>query len=114
MRKLYTILLILALAITTSCHHEHFEADLVVHVKGFISGKPKVDRAVAVFETRADAEEEYYAVTPWFYTDSHGEVFIYGLDVGRKYYVRVEGLILTNIKSTNRLDEGTNFITVRL
>ena len=108
------ILLLIGLFGVTSCHeHYYYEADLMISVQGLLSGNPREGLPVQVFETEYDAEHLIYPITPLVYTDYYGEVLVLGLEPGRNYYVRVDALLSTKIKSTGSLREGSNQVTLR-
>ena len=115
--KRYLIIPLLLLGIgfgSSSCYeHYHYEADLLVSVQGLLSGNPRAGLPVQIFETAYDAENLIYPITPVVYTDEFGEIVVYGLEPGYDYYVRVDALLSTKIKSTGHLHEGANRITFR-
>ena len=97
-----------------SCNYYAYEADLEVTVKGLLSGNPRGGVLVQVFYSRDDAKALFDPATPVLETNEWGEVFIYGLDPGFNYFVRVDGLLDTNIKRTGSLRGGTNSVIVRI
>ena len=99
---------------TSSCYEVYpYESDLLINVQGLLSGNPRSGLPVQIFETAYDAEQLIYPVTPVVYTDDFGEVLIIGLDPSYEYYVRVDALLATKIKSTGNLKPGANTMTVR-
>ncbi len=108
------LLLLIGLIGGSSCReYYYYEADLLISVQGLLSGNPREGLPVQVFETEYDAENLIYPITPLVYTDYYGEILVIGLDPGRNYYVRVDALLSTKIKSTGSLREGSNQVTVR-
>ena len=97
-----------------SCYEYPYSADLQVTVKGFLSGNPRQGLLVQVFATREEAEQLYYPLSPVVETNEWGEVFIFGLDPGEKYFLRIDGFIQTRIKRTDKLRNGTNDCVIRL
>ena len=106
--------LFLGLFAFSGCTEFAYESDLIVRVQGLLSGNPRDGIIVQVFETRYDAEHLEFPVSPEMVTDHHGEIYLMGLEPGREYYVRIDALLVTKIKSTNRLREGTNQCTIRI
>lgn len=113
-QKLKIPVLLFFLVSFTGCNDYYYQADLLVTVKGLLSGNPREGLAVQIFETRDDAEMLRYALTPVVYTDEFGEVLIYGLEPRYEYYIRVDALLITKIKGTGRLRDGANTCVVRI
>lgn len=83
-------------------------ADLRVYVNGTLSGKPRENIKVNLYDTKADAENELNPVTVYQYTDVNGFTIFYGLVSHRRYWVRADALLSRRIKETQKLGPGLN------
>jgi hypothetical protein len=105
---------------TTSCELEDsvgdiFQfAELEVYVSGTLSGNPRSDLKVAVYNTEEDAINEVNAITFPQNTDSDGYAFFQGLEPGFRYWVRVDTTLLNNINHTEQLNEGFNEMSMTI
>ena len=108
------LLLIIVGTSLQSCSQYGYEANLEVTVKGLLSGNPRPGLLVQVFYSREDASALIDPITPVLETNDWGEVFIYGLDPGINYYIRIDALLNTSIKRLSQLRSGTNNRTVRV
>jgi len=114
MRFKLIVFILMAFAINSSCHEEYYEAELLIQVRGLLSGNPREGIAITVYEYPEDAEEGVYSIIPTTYTDYYGEVLIVGLEPGLDYYVRADALLVAKIKNTGRLSVGANHLTIRI
>ena len=113
--KILSLTLIIALSgLLSSCVYYSYESDLEVSVKGLFSGNPRSGIIVQLFYSRDDAERLYGAVTPTLETDAWGEVYIYGLEPGVNYYVRIDTFLNTKIRRSGTLRAGTNSCSIRI
>ena len=115
MHPVRIILFLVIPLLFTSCLRveEPYEAELLVQVKGLLSGNPRDGLPVLLYESKSDAELDRWPIAPVTYTDPYGEVLFYGLVPGRTYYIRVEALLNTKVRSSGRLDGGANICVIR-
>ncbi len=114
-RRIYVFTSLALLSFLVSgCDYYRYDADLEITVKGLLSGNPRDGLIVQVFYSREDARALFDPVTPVLETNEWGEVFIFGLDPGINYYVRVDALLDTSIRRTGTLRSGTNSCTIRV
>ncbi|MEM1408534.1 MAG: hypothetical protein AAGG59_17250 [Bacteroidota bacterium] len=108
--------LLLTLVAITACDNEPRlpEADLLVQVEGYLSGNQREGIRVQVYLTREDAEDQIGAITPPLWTDTFGEVEIYGLDTNRRYFVRADARATKTIRRSKRLNFGINVCRIRI
>lgn len=116
MKRSILILSITALTLlfTSSCEKYHYYSDLEVSVNGFLSGNPREGVLVQLFYSREDAQDLVYPASPLLETNEWGEVYIYDLDPGIQYFVRVDALLTTVIRKSGRLREGPNKCSVKI
>lgn len=116
MKSLKLILLIPLIIILQSCDPDIGppEADLLIRTQGYLSGNSRNNIQVQLYLTREDARRQVAPITPVLWTDSFGEVIIYGLDINRRYFVRADSRTTKTIRRSNRLDYGGNECIVRI
>ena len=88
--------------------------DLDVFVSGTLSGKPRSDLRVVLYETKEDAKEEVNAITSVLYTDNNGFVFFEDLEPGFRYWVRVDTTLIHNVKRSRVLKKGFNEMSITI
>ena len=113
-KNIFIPVFLLAVLLTTSCNEYRYSADLEVSVKGFLSGNPREGVLVQLFYSREDAQDLFEPATVLLETNEWGEVFIYDLDPGYDYYVRVDGLLNRVIRNSGKLRSGTNKCSIRI
>jgi hypothetical protein len=112
-------ILAIVLLITISCDEDSEDdifqfADLEVYVSGTLSGNPRSDLKVAVYDTEEDAQNEVNAVTFSEITDSGGFAFFQGLEPGFRYWVRVDTTLIHNINRSDVLTTGFNEMSMTI
>ncbi len=113
--RLFNYAILLAMLFTiSSCELEDSVydtvqfAELEVYVSGTLSGNPRSGLKVAVYDTKEDAQNEVNAITFSQSTDSYGFAFFQGLEPGYRYWVRVDTILIHNIKRSKVLVIGFN------
>ena len=114
MKKIILIALIGIQASLSGCTPFPYESDLLISVRGLLSGNPRDGILVQVFESEYDAEHSRYAISPRMITDDFGEVLLVGLEPGRKYFVRIDALLTSKVRSTGKLRNGSNHCIIRI
>lgn len=87
--------------------------DLNVSVFGTLSAIPREDATVTLYYTKNDAKKKRNPIKS-ISTGLSGQAHFYGLEVDRRYWVRVNSHVLRNIKRTKKLHYGTNQFTIRI
>ena len=116
-KRFYFAFVCALLFVVTSCESEYTDilfSDLEVFVSGTLSGNPRSDLKVAIYETEEDAINEVNALTFPQFTDSAGYAFFQDLEPGFRYWVRVDTTLIHNINETEQLDEGFNEISMTI
>lgn len=88
--------------------------DLEVFVSGTLSGKPRSNLKVVLYETKEDAKEEVNAMTSVLYTDNDGFVVFQDLEHGFRYWVRVDTTLIHNVKGSQVLKKGFNEMRITI
>ncbi len=116
MKTLKLFFLLPLIAILQSCDNSFGppEADLIIRTQGYLSGNTRENIQVQVYLSREDARRQVAPITPPLWTDGFGEVAVYGLDVNRCYFVRADSNTTKTIRSSKRLDYGSNLCVIRI
>ena len=116
--RLFNLALLIALLFSVnSCESDDSNiafSDLEVYVSGTLSGNPRSDLRVTVYDTEDDAINEVNAITSPQVTDSNGYAFFQDLEPGFRYWVRVDTTLIHNINRTNNLNEGFNEMSMTI
>lgn len=100
----------------TSCEEEPdlFISDLEVYVSGTLSGNPRGNLKVALYETEEDAKNEVNAIASPQITNSSGFAFFQGLEINFRYWVRVDTVLIYNINRSQPLRGGFNEMSMTI
>ena len=100
----------------SSCEDEDdfFQADLKVYVSGTLSSNPRSGLRVTVYTTENDAENEVNEYTSTQITDDDGFVFFQNLEHNVRYWVRVNSVLIKNIKRSGTLRVGLNEMSMSI
>ena len=118
-RCFFTILgCLFFLNLTLSCESDldsiaPTEAELQVSVSGTLSGNPRSNISVAIYHTEEDAMEEIAAIES-SYTDEDGIAIFGDLEIGKRYWIRIDSILLKNIKLSKELNAGFNEFIIRI
>ena len=118
-KHFYIIFICTALFTLTSCDEDSVNdisqyADLEIYVSGTLSGNPRSDLKVAVYETEEDARNEVNALTSSQFTNSGGFAFFGILEPGFRYWVRVDTTLINNINRSQVLNTGFNEMSMTI
>jgi len=104
----------LILFLGNGCLEENENANLTITVVGTLSGKPRENITVQLFNTKESAEDRVNSVTGRYTTDANGQVTITGLSSGRAYYARADAKLATSYKMTQTLRDGDNTFSMSI
>ncbi|WP_108809156.1 hypothetical protein [Aquimarina spinulae] len=89
------------------------EAELHVSVSGTLSGNPRSSISVAIYHTKNDAIEEINTIKS-AHTDDDGIAIFDHLEIGKRYWIRIDSILLKNIKLSEELNAGFNEFIIRI
>ena len=113
----FSVLCFAILITMESCMEEEYipdEADLIVHVTGTFSGKDRSNIKVTLYFSKEDANGSINGLNMSLVTDENGNVHFYNLEVGIRYWVRADTLLLFSTRQTRELKSGSNQIEIRV
>lgn len=116
-KKIHIFTLFIGLCMITSCtsigSSTAVQSDLDVTVNGAISGKPRNNLKVTLFDTEKDADDNTNGIMTE-YTDGSGTAVFLNVDIGRTYWIRAQAIFSKSIRKSGSMKAGKNYFSMKI
>jgi hypothetical protein len=89
------------------------QTDLTATVLGAISGNPRNNLKVTLYDTEKDADDNTNGIATE-YTNGNGSAVFYNVVIGRTYWVRAQALLSKSIRKTGSMKAGKNYFSMKI